>query len=92
MPTPWECTNPVPAAAELDGRACLLQELNSSIPARASGIGLAGMQAMKPFVSSLLVSDGMWVAQHDAAQLAQHALAGWNVLWVVKCLANRHSF
>jgi hypothetical protein len=40
----------------------LLQELNSSTPARAPGLGLTGIKALSPFVSGLIVSDGEWGA------------------------------
>lgn len=35
-----------------------LQELNGSTPAQMPGVGLTGMQALKPFVAGLIVSDG----------------------------------
>lgn len=35
-----------------------LQELNGKHPATTPGLGLAGMQALQPFVSSLIVTDG----------------------------------
>lgn len=92
-PSVMGCQRLCPAGPQQQCLLCCwqrLQELNGSTSAQAPCVGLTGMQALKPFVAGLIVSDGE--LQHGRLQRSAVAAVAPTPASPAQLPMNRHKF